>query len=668
MDSREFDVRFLNNLALPFDAQTKELAEGNRIVSGANMYVTAGGKLAQAPGLNDTDLTGYTITGRVDRVISYETVEAVPHVYLLASVYDGSSWSVKYINLDDVSPAWTSIGSLRDVDASIYPHEFVVAGGKVYIRFSASGQEAGVVFDGKGGSISVTGWGIVKPPFAPSATGLFGVSTVTTLFGWSYAYAYVNNTKEHVSSRSGDSARLSPTNNVPRIQGVYSTDTTVTHIDIYRTSDGGGTFYKLDRIANNTAGGNFTYNDNQSALVAGNPKDDSELNTRDLAPSEVSNEPVPRTADGSAATFPDQSTGMAYFARRIWFGIGNRLFFTGQEEINNGVPEESFPDPFGVNGDFYVLQGRIQQTKAARRALYINTSAGTLILAGQDLTNFLLDTHVPDIAGAYIQHPGDGIHACAAFRDSFFFLSADYQIYQVNGADEPQVISLPLGTQLADIIIAALGGNRIRVEFEVYSRDGLNWLVVNVADNTDSTVNRQFVYDLNQKIWFTPWSKKIQTMTFGRTTASSSRELIVFTYDGTTSKLAILDRDHLSDLGTNFTPSATISLTSIPAGNHINELRKWALSPILSYFILERTKFGGDTDPTVTYRLDEFSGSATTATGYDPPYLAQHSSYYEKWYPVQVVCKRAQLIITGTGGQQLELQNIGFVFQPEAGA
>lgn len=669
MDSREFDVRFLNDLVLPFDAQTKELADGNRIVAGSNTYITMGGKIAQAPGLNDTGLTGYTITGRVDRVVSYETVEATPHVYLLASVYNGSTWSVKYINLDAGSPAWTSIGSTRGVDASIMPHEFVVAGGKVYIRFSASTQQAGVVVDGTAGTISVTGWGIVRPANAPTLSGLFAGGTAVTFFGWRYAYAYVNSTKEHISSRSPASVIAGPiSSQVPRITGAYTTDTTVTHIDIYRTTDGAGTFYKLDRIANNTAGGTFTYNDNTSSLAAGNPKDDSELDTRNLAPSEVSNHEVPRDATNSNPTFPDQSTGLEYFARRIWFGIGNKLFFTGREEINNGVPEECFPDPYGLNGGVYVLRGRLRQVKAARRALYVNTSNETMILAGQDLTNFLIDTHAPDLNGASLVLPGDAAHAVAAFRDSFFFLTGDYQIYSVTGAEEPVLISGPLGTQLADTIRLGASANRIRVEFTVITRDSLNWLIVNVADNTNSSANRQFVYDLNRKIWFTPWTKPIQSFTFGQLKQDPTRYLIAFTYNGTTSKLAVLDFTYLSDLGTNFTPTVTIALTSIPAGNHINELRKWALSPILSYFILERTKFVSDTDPTLAYRLDEFSGSTTSATGYDPPYLAQHSSYYEKWYPVQMVCKRAQLTITGTGGQQLELQNIGFVFQPEAGA
>ena len=156
--------------------------------------------------------------------------------------------------------------------------------------------------------------------------------------------------------------------------------------------------------------------------------------------------------------------------------------------------------------------------------------------------------------------------------------------------------------------------------------------------------------------------------TFGRLRETDpQKHLIVMTWDGTTSKLAVIDTTYLSDVGTNFTPSATINLTTVPAGNHINELRKWAHVPMLSYFIIERTKFASDTDPTVTYRLDEFSGSATSVTGQDPPYLAQHASYYEKWYPVQKVCKRAQLLVSGTGGQKFELQNIGFAFQSEGG-
>jgi hypothetical protein len=668
MDSRQFDVRFLQNLAIPFDAQTKELADGARIVSGSNTVINQSGKITQAPGLNNTPFASHPLTGRIDRLAVYETSESSPKVFIMASVFNGTTWDAKFLRLAS-SPAWTSVGSLRSVNASITAHEFGVARGLCYIRFFLASGPVTVVFDGSGASPVLTSWGLTPPSSAPGYSGNFGTTTTVALFGWRYAYAYVNDVSGHVSSRSRASVSTGAVLNAnPRITGAYSTDTTVSDINIYRTFDGGGTFYFLAQIANNTAGGTFTYNDDDSGVTAGDATLDSELDTRNIAPSEVSNDP-PATAATATASSNEISTPIVYYARRWWYGIGNRLFYSGQEEILNGVPEESFPNPFGLRGNYYVLQGQLRQLKPTRRALYITTANEVGVITGQDKTNFLFDTLVPDISGALVLNPGSTAHAITAFRDSVFFLSADFQIYKVTGANPPEIISGPLGSNLQDLLELYAGSNALNVEFEIYSFSGNVWLVVNVANITDSTVNRQFVYDLNRQIWFTPWAKRINAITFGRRTENiMNRELIVAHYDGTTSKLAVLDFDTLADVGTNFTPSAVINLATVPSGNHINELRKWAHAPMLSYFIIERTKIASDTDPTVAYRLDEFSGSTTAATAFDPPYEAQHTSYIEKWYPVQQVAKRVQISITGTGGQRIELQNIGFVYQSEAGA
>jgi len=83
---------------------------------------------------------------------------------------------------------------------------------------------------------------------------------------------------------------------------------------------------------------------------------------------------------------------------------------------------------------------------------------------------------------------------------------------------------------------------------------------------------------------------------------------------------------------------------------------------------MERTKFAGDTNPTVSVRLDEFSGTTTTLNPSNPPYITQRSSYNVHWYPVQKVCQRIQLLVSTTGSDRFELQTIGFIFQPGLGA
>jgi hypothetical protein len=666
-DSREFDVRQLSNLVLPYDVQTKELTDsGPRIVAGQNTYITPGGKIAQAPGLNNTGLTSFTLPNRVDRLVVYETVEPTPKIYLMASVLVGGFWQVQYLRLDSGSPAWTSVGTLRGVNISQAPHEFVVARGLCFIKGFGLAQKIGaVVFDGSGVSPTLKGWGIDGPNGTISYLGQFGVtaSPLTVLFGWRYVYAYVSNTG-HVSNRSfviGNAGFTGPfTNSKPRLQVVYSTDPQVTNINIYRTTDGGGTPYFLAQIANNSAGGTVNYDDNGSVASAGDPKADNELDTRNIAPSETSNYFPPSVLDTSDfGAFILQSTPPEYFARRIWYAMGNRLYYSGQEEILNGVPEESYPSPWGLRGNFYVFQGQVRHVKASKRALYIGTSNEMIVLTGQDKTNFLPDTLVKDI-GSPAGHP----LAICSFRDSIFFMSSDLQIYSVTGANPPVLISAPLGSSLRTTV----NSSNVSVQLETFARDGNTWLIVNVADSATPANNRQFVYDLARNIWFTPWTKKITAMTFGRLRETDQQKhLIVTTWDGTTAKLAVLDTEFVTDAGDAFYPFFTANLVTIPAGNHINELRKWAHAPMLSYFVVEYKTFAPNTDIEVWYRLDEFAGGSTQVSGDAPPFTAQHASYSEKWYAIQQVAKRVQISITLAENQKTEIQNIAFAFQPEAG-
>jgi hypothetical protein len=191
-----------------------------------------------------------------------------------------------------------------------------------------------------------------------------------------------------------------------------------------------------------------------------------------------------------------------------------------------------------------------------------------------------------------------------------------------------------------------------------------------VIDISNSANNKQFIYDINKTIWFTPWTKKMSAMASGRVFENDQNTyLVVATWDGTTGAVATLDLTSFSDLGVAYDFDCTTNLFNIPAGNHVNQINRPAEHPMLSYLLTERTKFTGDTDPTVSYRLDEFSGALTTVGAQDPLYVPQHTSWNLNWYPIQQVTQRVQMKIAMTSNaHSFELQNIGFIFQPTAGA
>jgi len=672
-DSSEYDVRELTDLVLPYDVTTKELANASpRIVDGLNMYVTLGGKLSLAPGLSDVGAD--VLPGRCDRLVLYETIETPPKIFVLASVDIAGSWGVYYMRLD-ASSAWTSLGTLRDQNISRRPHEMSVAGGRVYIKAfpdSSSDKYGSIIFDGSGSTPHVYPWGLPSPTLAAriNATS-WSASTnpMTVYLGWQYVYCWVSITGQYsnrspLESDPSATSNTGPRTNVkPQVYPYGHADTTnIPYIAIFRTTDGGGTFYFLDQIAN-TGAGYIAYEDNRRVpTTTDDPKTDMQLDTSNIAPSLTTNTvppPVgPKHVIGTDTV--EVSSKIAYYARRFWYGIGTRLYFSGQEEILNGVPEESWPSPNGFRGNYFILRGQIRMLQETNSGLYVITSNEILRVTGQDLTNFNINQIVSDTAGA-AGHP----HAITTYRDTVVFLSSDLQVVSVSTAQYPQVLSVPLGSSIRDLLTS-----NTEVIMDTFSRDGNAWLVVAVVNRSSPSGTKFFVYDTVRGIWFTPWGKHVSCFSFGRLRENDARNhLVCTTWDLATARLCVLDFDAFSNLDQAYAPTFTTNLFMVPSGNHINALRQPAHHPMLSFLMTERTKFTGDIDPVLQYRLDEFSGTIYTGTPKDPPFIKQRDSYNVKWYPVQQVVQRAQIKISKAYvTEKFEIQTLGFVFQSEAGS
>lgn len=677
----EFDVQFLENLALPFDVATKELDPSPRYVAGQNMYITLGGKLALAPGINDTGLTSFTLSKRPDRLAIYETLESPPKVYVMASIFNSVTgwWEAWWLRVSAGVPAWTSVGTLRDVDKSTRPHEFLVARGLCFIKgFPDSGHDkyGTVIFDGSSSGPRTGPWGSPSPTIAArcSASSGWGASThsVTVLFGWLYVYAwkdifgnYSTRSPLEVDPSQNQSTTGTFSNKCPQVvvQGLADT-TNWPQIGIFRTTDGGGTFCWVEDITN-TGAGSITYTDQHNVVSSpGDPTFDQNLNTQSIAPSTTSNiGPPPCDISGTIGTTQvATSTNMAYFAGRVWYAI-SRIYFSGREEILNGVPEECFPNPNGINGNYYVVEGQPRLLAAGKNYLYIITSNEQLFVSGQNRSNFLLSSQTRDIGAA------SGFNrAIAAYRDGIFFLTQDLQVAALVAGSDPAIISAPIGPTLRAAITAS---TTVSVDFCMWVRDGLQWLIVNVLDKATPANNQQFVYDLGRQFWFVPWKKKISAMAFGRISETdNNKHLVVMTWDGATAKIGVLDPAFFQDTtGTNQSaPSATTNLFNVPNGNHVNPVNNPVRTPIISYLITERTKFNSDTDPTVNMRLDEFSGSFTALSAFDPTYRTQRTSFNTKWWPIEQAAQRVQLQINkAAANEAFELQTLGFIFKPDAG-
>jgi hypothetical protein len=120
-----------------------------------------------------------------------------------------------------------------------------------------------------------------------------------------------------------------------------------------------------------------------------------------------------------------------------------------------------------------------------------------------------------------------------------------------------------------------------------------------------------------------------------------------------------------------YTCSFTISLVRNPTGNHVNMLREPGMVSILHAIKLDRTAFTSDTDPVLTYYLDNSSGSggASGGTPESPPRRIQSTGYTTLWYMIDTTCERVSAKFSKVAStERFEVQMIAFIFNPDSGA
>lgn len=508
---------------------------------------------------------------------------------------------------------------------------------------------------------------------------------------WRYAYAYESVTGQ-VSSRSvqesdprqAPSATGSFNNLIPKIIIRGNADTTnIPYIRIYRTTDGGGRFYFLDKIAN-TGDVNITYSDNNLAGVIGSsgftsPVTDDVLaeSAAIIAPTTVSNDvPPPNVSPDIVGVDPiAASTPIAYYAGRFWYGIGTKIVFSGNEEITDGVPEECFPS--GTNGNFYNIQDPVLNFKATADALYITTVNQSYLITGQTRDSFNLRPIFNNIGS-----PAGNPRAIERYGNTVFSMTHDFKIIQIDGNDAPSIISDELFTDLVDS--SNFGG-----EFQIVYWGDLekSWLIISSHRADNPTLSRQWVYDLNKSrernrsFWFTPWDMNITCMASGRISESTGqRRLISFFWDEANKKgqFSRLDptaretQDFHWDGKKNFNLFFTTHLIRVTPGNHINGVNLDSMVPVINRVKFDRTQFSTlDDDPYVYFYLDDFWTDAISVDDVltEPPRREQSKGYSTQYVQINEVAERVALEMRLiNNADSFELHTLSFQFVPTSGA
>lgn len=375
-----------------------------------------------------------------------------------------------------------------------------------------------------------------------------------------------------------------------------------------------------------------------------------------------------------------QCTNMATYAGRLWYGLNNVLYYSGNEEISAGIPEECWPS--GLNGNFYRFSSPITHLQATSEALYVVCTEEVHWLRGNTKDSFQVQPIFTDIGGIH-----NNPRAICAADKSIIFLTNDLRICIARGLKRDF-----LSDPLADKIKTAIQTDGATIDLTRYAYQEKDFLIVSEAYKgftPDNSKSRQYVYDFNQTeagIWNVPWN--IPALCFcsaytdiGGTSATTGRYLLSgnFSTVGIASRVSYVDFTFVSMFDnypnvsdtTTYACNFTISLVRNPTGNHVNMLREPGMVSILHAIKMDRTAFTSDTDPTLTYFLDNSSGAGGTTAGTPetPPRRVQSTGYTTLWYMIDTACERVSAKFSKTASlERFEVQMIAFIFNPDSGA
>lgn len=509
--------------------------------------------------------------------------------------------------------------------------------------------------------------------------------------GWFYTYALkslstnvtnrapLEENPDYPPSFTGPFKNLCP----EVVINLTGTDTTnFPTVCVYRTTDGGGTFYKLDEITN--TGASLTYTDNTQAsgslgTTETDPKADAFLDTSQIAPSLTSNSPPPATVapliTGTDAIKP--SSPLAYYQGRIWYWVDNILFFSAQEELTEGVPEECFPS--GGFGNFFRIQEPGHNLQETTSALYGWSETHTYILTGSNKETFSLEPLFNNYGT-----PAGQNRAVARYGANVVFLTGDYRIARISDptVTQPDIISDPLFDDFREILDS---NDNVFFDIEYWADLEKEWLVVGVCVPDNPVNSRVFVYDIKKSksrgidFWNTPWTLPVTALMSGIVPANPSRQRRLLLYLASSSYNSVVNYiEPRVNIGTdsfsgNLQPigwDITTSLLTLPPGNHVNALRDPVLDPSLYGVIYDRVLYPGDTDPSVLLYIDDLWNSPEPLDYISGPTRRPASKgYASRLLQFSAVGHRFSIqMFRDPTNQLIQILNLGIVFEPEAGS
>lgn len=596
-------------------ASTMPWVNPTNIFSSNNVYATQDLSLGVPPDYVDTlYATGFsfaiaetqTVVGilvEVELVTSGGAGATFNQVVLLKGGSGGSS-NLAASTAVPTSEQYVSFGSSSNLwGATWTPAEINGSGFGVAIQLTPAGYAGTISIDHM--RITVYTTGAAAPTTATSGTG------ITASIGWKYVYTYKNSTTGHISSPSPVSTSTGAVSNkTVTVTGARSTTTGIDKVRVYRSTDGGdGPYYFIYELANPGSG---TWS--QADTTADTSLDTSYGNQ---APPVDNNDP------------PSAMNGLKNYASRIWGFLGNTLYYSGWEEINTGMEEESFPS--GVTGNFWNAPQEITNLAVVPDKLLVFCRSKIFQVTGDNRNTFSF-TPLFENMGCCVRY-NKGV---AEDGERVFWLNYDNRLWVTDG-NSKELVSESVTDEFISIATTDFA-------ICVHRYGEYNWLLV--GDNNGGTTGangaRLYVLDLNTGKWMPPWTRST-THAVSAELAAGQFTLLYGSYDGANASQNIIRQVDIpprtrtyQDTSTPYTANAVFALTDIAPPGLVFE------SEYVGY---ERDDSGTPTAPVVRIKADEANSAVTWAsesagTQVNPTLRDAGSTLVEKWAYFKKKCRR----------------------------
>lgn len=463
--------RVISNTAIPYISNSSVTSTDPQFIGGSTNIMTSLRQwMENRPGFStEFDTTSFTNVQRnfLWRRWSGVSPNAGAFIWMVCDISGGKSNVYKKILGVDSAPVLLFSSNSHE------PFDFVVSNNTCYMGNGLNMKK----FD----SQTLSNWGIASPTADIGLSLTSGAMNVYT--SWCYCYTYYNSVTDHESSPSEISACSGVfTNKTVQLSLVQSGDPQITNMRVYRTPDGGAPDPTLMQEIQGSPFPNVTGTYNDTTL-------DINLSIR-TAPAFLRNDP------------PTPCKGFVTYGGRIWGLQNNVSYYSGLEEISNGVPEECWPS--GLDGNNYPWATEVNAHAALIDGIAVFEAERISKIEGDSLDTFRKYT--------LLEKRGTRSRTTvASLGGSVVWLDTSNTIWLSDIGE----IGIPIRPDTQNFDPATCW-------IALHISGLFHWVTV-----LDGTAGLLYVYDLDLKQWMPPWTVGVSSALFSGETDIGDVNLLI---------------------------------------------------------------------------------------------------------------------------------------------